>query len=188
MRGRTKFKKYRRAIYYIASLISVIPYHARIKLFESFRSTKGIKGIVIRYILLKTIAKECGDNVSIHPNVFLFNLQNISFGNNISVHPMCYIDGAGTITIKDDVSIAHGSTILSSTHTFSNMDEPIKDQPVELKSTSIENNVWIGAKATILYGVSIESGSIVGAGAVVTKSFPENTILGGIPARIIKKR
>lgn len=150
--------------------------------------SRGNKGLVIRYILLKTIAKDCGDNVSIHPSVYLLNPQNIHIGNNVSIHPMCYLDATGGIYIDRDVSIAHGVTIMSTTHTYDDLAIPIKDQPFEVLQTTIEENVWIGAKATILAGIKIGSGSIVGANCVVTKLVPPDVIVAGVPAKIIKKR
>ena len=157
-------------------------------MFVGCRRTLGYKGLVLRYALLKTIAKSCGDNVSIHPDVYLFSVSQMVFGNNVSIHPMCYIDASGEIDIGNDVSIAHATTILSTTHTFDNLDVPIKDQQIEKRKTVIEDNVWIGAKATILCGNVICSGSVVAAGAVVTHDVSANTIVAGVPARVIGER
>ncbi len=153
-----------------------------------FRKTTGHKGLVIRYALVKTLAKSCGDNVSIHPDVYLFSVAQLTLGNNVSIHPMCYIDAAGEICIGNDVSIAHATTVLSTTHTFGDPDVPIKDQPIEKHKTVIEDNVWIGAKATVLCGNTVHSGAVVAAGAVVTRDVPANSIVGGVPAKVIKER
>jgi acetyltransferase-like isoleucine patch superfamily enzyme len=157
-------------------------------LLDHFGSTKGNIGLVIRYILLKTVAKSCGDNVSIYPNVYLFSIQNLSIGTNVSIHPMCYLDAVGGIEIGNDVSIGHGATIMSSTHHYEERAIPIKDQPLELKLTCISDNVWIGAKATVLYGRNVGSGSIIAANCVVTQDIPRNVIVGGVPSRILKHR
>ena len=101
---------------------------------------------------------------------------------------MCYIDATGEIEIGDDVSVAHGSTILSSNHIYKDIDIPIKDQGMENRRTIICNNVWLGAKSTILGGVVIQSGNVVAAGAVVTKNFEKNSVLAGVPAKIIQRR
>jgi acetyltransferase-like isoleucine patch superfamily enzyme len=101
---------------------------------------------------------------------------------------MCYVDATGGIAIGNDVSIAHGTSIMSTTHKYENIDIPIKDQGFNSSKTVIRNNVWIGAKATILSGILIESGSIVAANAVVTKDIAKNTVVGGVPAKIIKER
>lgn len=187
-RGRDKFNKFKPVIMLLVRICSVLPCKMREKLFEHFRMTKGNIGLVSRYVFLKVTAKDCGDNVSIHPNVYMFNIRNLSIGNNVSIHPMCYIDATGGISIGNDVSIAHGATIMSTTHRYEQRDIPIKDNPVESRFTVVENNVWIGAKATVLAGIKVGTGSVIGAGAVVTKDVQENTIVGGVPAIKIKDR
>jgi len=187
-RGREKFKKYRIILDILSNLLRLFPNQIRIVFFNHFRMVQGNKGLAIRFILLKTILKNCGQNISVHPNVFLFNVSNLSIGNNVSIHPMCYIDAAGGIFIGNDVSIAHNVTILSSTHNYDNLDIAIKDQKIELKETKILDNVWIGAKATILAGKLVSKGVIIGAESLVVSDIPENCIVGGIPAKIIKKR
>lgn len=187
-RGRDKFYRYKKYIMLLSKFLGVIPLAIRNKLFERFRMTKGIKGIVLRYALLKSIATQCGDNVSIQPGVYLLNPEKVSFGNNVSVHPMCYLDASGEIIIGNDVSIAHGVTVMSTEHIFEDIYKPIKDQGIIEQKTIINDNVWIGAKATILAGNKIGAGSIIAANAVVTKDVPNYTIVGGIPARTIKTR
>lgn len=187
-RGRDKFYKYKKYIILLSKFFGIMPLRIRLKIFEHFRMTKGIKGIVIRYALLKSITAHCGDNVSIQPGVYILNPEKISFGDNVSVHPMCYLDATGGIFIGNDVSLAHGVTVMSSQHNFEDAYKPIKDQGVTLQKTIINENVWIGAKATILAGKIVESGSIVGANTVITKNVDANSVVVGIPGRTIKKR
>lgn len=189
-RGRDKFKKYKKIINLISKLYSLFPLKFRKKLFEHYRMKKGIKGLVIRYALLKTIAKSCGDNVSIHENVYMLHPENINIGNNVSIHPMCYLecgDNEG-IFIGNDVSIAHGTSILSNTHLFNQTEIPIKDQGTLSKKVVIEEDVWIGTKVTILCGITIKKGSILGANTLVNKNVNEYSIMGGVPAKLLKKR
>ena len=187
-RGRDKFLKYRSFILFFVRLFSVFPNKFLNKLLIFFRGTKGNKGLVIRYILLKCLAKSIGENVSVHPGVYLFSPEGLSIGNNVSIQPMCYIDASGEIEIGNDVSIAHGVTLLSTSHSYSDLNLVIKDQELIKKKTVINSNVWLGAKATILCGVTIETGSIVGAGAVVCTDIRMNSVVGGVPAKLIKKR
>lgn len=188
IRGRDKFQKYKVFIIFFVKVFSLVPTTLNIKLLNTCRYINGQKGLLIRYVIFKNIAISCGENVSIHPGVYFFNTNNISIGNNVSIHPMCYIDGAGGIDIGSDVSIAHGVTIMSSAHKFSQIEIPIKDQGISLHKTIIKSNVWIGAKSTILGGTAIENGSIVAAGAVINKSVDSFTIVGGIPGKKIKER
>ncbi len=187
-RGRDKFNKYKKLLNLLVTLVNIMPLNIRMKKMEKIRYKQGIYWIARRYILLKSLSNKVGDNVSIHEGVFLKNLFNLSLGNNVSIHPMCYIDSIGGISIGNDVSIAEGVSLISFEHKFNDINSCIKDQGLELKKIIISNNVWIGAKATILSGVKIGSGAIIAAGAVVTKDVEENSIVGGIPAKIIKMR
>ncbi|MFC4222721.1 acyltransferase [Lysinibacter cavernae] len=77
---------------------------------------------------------------------------------------------------------------MSTEHNYASRDLPIRDQGTTASKTVIESNVWIGAGAKILAGVHIESGSIVAAGAVVVSRVSANSIVGGVPAKVIKSR
>lgn len=191
-RGRDTFRKFKWAINIISSLYKIFPIKMRFRLLARHRYMRGKLGLGIRYALLKSLAQYCGDNVSVYEGVFLLNPQNLRIGNNVSIQPMCYIecgnDAESPLVIGDDVSLAHGVTVMCTTHTYDSSDISIKDQPVKNEQVIIENNVWVGAKACILSGLTISSGSIIGAGAVVTKDMEANKIYGGVPAKIIKER
>ena len=88
---------------------------------------------------------------------------------------------ADRITIGDDVAISHDVTILDSDH------HALGGKPIATSPVSIGNHVWIGTRATILQGVEIGGGCIVAAGAVVTKSMPPNSLIAGVPAKVIKE-
>lgn len=187
-RGREKFKKFEWILNILSELVCVFPVSFRKILLNFFRNMNGVIGLGIRYVLLKAIAKNIGINVGIHPGVYLLNPENLEIGNNVSIHPMCYIDSAGGVTIGNDVTIAHGTTILSTTHNYNSHSIPIKDQPINLKQTVIEDNTWIASKVTILYGVTIGRGSVIGASSVITKKVSPNSIVVGIPGKKIKSR
>lgn len=185
--GRDKFKKYKGIIRILSQFFSLFPTSIQRFLFVFFRNKNGKSGLLIRYLLLRNLAKSCGDNVSIQPNVFLFNIHLISFGNNVSIHPMCYIDGAGEIEIGNDVSIAHATSILSTNHTWDDVSMPIKYNKEAFSKVTIANDVWIGCGCRILAGVTVHQRSVVAAGAVVTSSVESNSVYGGIPAKLIKR-
>ncbi len=186
--GRDQFKKYKWLISILCGFYSLFPKKWRQRLLERARRTRGKHGLAIRYCLLKTVAISCGDNVAIMPDVYLFNASKLKIGSNVSIHPMCYIECAGYIEIGSDVSIAHGTTILSSTHTYTDKSIPIKYQRGQDKKVTIHDNVWIGAKSTILPGVKISTGCVLGANCVVTKPTEPDGVYVGIPAHRIKDR
>lgn len=187
-RGREKFDRVKPIINILVDIFRLLPRRIRVIFFERSRNVKGQMGILIRYILLKSIARHVGDNVAVFENVYIYNADNLWIGDNVSIHPMCYIQAKGGIKIEENVSIAHAVTILSVNHIYSNMDLPIKEQGIQYKKTIIKSNVWIGAKATILYGVSVGSGSIIAAGSVVNKNIENLSMSGGVPAKTIKYR
>lgn len=188
LRGRDIFNKYKPILLFLSKVVKILPLKLRIKLFVHCRNKKGLLGIGKRYILLKSIAKKIGDNVSIHPDCYILFPEKLEIGDNVSIHPMCYIDAVGGLSIGNDVSIAHAVTIMTSSHHFDRHDIPIKDQAYDVAKTEIGNNVWIGAKVTILCGNNIGSGTVIGAGAIVTHDVENNTVNVGAPARVIKER
>lgn len=192
VRGREKFSKFKSVLNLFAYFYSVFPFKMRVRLFERHRNTRGKLGLGIRYALLKSLARECGDNVAVYTGCYILNPQNLSVGSNVSFQPMCYLEcgkskDAGVV-IGNDVSIAHGATVMATSHLHGDKSIPIKDQGVEEKGVIISDNVWIGAKATVLCGVKILEGTIIGANAVVTKNTEKDSVYAGVPAKKIKDR
>lgn len=187
-RGRDQFKKFKIILNVLSLLYRIFPKKIRVLLFNIHCGQKGKIGMAFRYAILKTVIKSMGDNVSIHPYVTLKGVANLELGNNVSIHSYGYIDATGGIFIGDDVSLGNGVSIISFEHNFEKLDVPIKDQGHTDKPVVIENNVYTGSKVTILGGITIGTGSIIGANAVVAKSIPEYSIAVGVPAKVIKTR
>lgn len=93
----------------------------------------------------------------------------------------------GPVTIGSHVNLAQGITVTALNHNFSDTTKRIDEQGISTSPVTIEDDVWVGANAVILPGVTIGRHAVVAAGAVVTSDVPANTIVGGIPARIIKE-
>ena len=109
--------------------------------------------------------------------------KNIKVGKNVFINACCKFQDQGGIEIGSGVLIGHNVTLATSNHD----ERPNFRQNIYPKPIKIGDNVWIGSNATILAGVTIGNGAIVGANAVVTKDVPENTIVAGVPAKIIRK-
>lgn len=172
----------------ICKFYSIFPKGIQTKVLVRHRKQTGNMGLVIRYALLRNLAKHVGDNVSIQSDVYLFNVQELIIRDNVNIHPMTYIEAYDGVEIGNNVSIAHSTTIMAVTHNFDDVNTPIKDQGITGLPIKIEDNVWIGAKATILGGNILGAGSIIGAGSVVTKNVNKNTVVAGVPAKVIKER
>lgn len=187
-RGRVTFQRYKFIMNTLSIIFRIFGRKINNYFFVLSRYKKGKIGLAIRYIFLRNIVKSIGSNVSIFEGVFILNPENLSIGNNVSIHPMCYIDAIGNISIANDVSIAHSVSIISFEHQFSDSQISIKDQKLVINPINIKDNVWIGLKATILSGVTVNSGSVIGANALVNKDVQANTVVAGVPARIINIR
>ena len=185
--GRDKFRKTKFFINILVGILKVLPRAILIFLWDLFTNYRQILFVGLRYIILKILIKDCGDNVKIGSNVQILGWENLTIGNNVSIHANCYIDANGTIKIGDNVSIAHNTTLLSANHGWSDRSLPIKYNPVSFAPLSIDCDVWVGCGCRILSGVTLGKRSIVAAGAVVNKSVTPGVIVGGKPARIIKE-
>ena len=109
--------------------------------------------------------------------------KNIHVGENVFINSGCKMQDQGGIYIGDDVLIGHNACLLTLNHA----PEPDARADMYPDSIHIEDKAWLGSNVTVLPGVTIGEGAIVAAGAVVTKDVPANTIVGGVPAREIKK-
>ena len=110
----------------------------------------------------------------------------ITIGNNVGIGEFAYLGGAGGLTIGDDCIIGQYFSCHPENHNFGQSDLPIRLQGVSRKGITIGQNCWIGAKVTILDGVTVGENCVIAAGAVVTKNVPQNSLVGGVPARVIK--
>jgi len=148
-------------------------------------------GNKIRVLLCKHLFLKCGNNVLIGKKAHFGYGTSIEIGSNSSIGPRAVILGmgwGGALTIGDNVMMGPDVVICASEHVHSNLDIPMCQQGSFTSKVVIEDDVWIGLRSIILQGVSIGKGTIVGAGAVVTKDIPPYSIVGGVPAKVIKSR
>jgi len=145
----------------------------------------------LSFLLSKKKFGQFGDGSVIRPGVYCVNASNIFLGKNITIRPgsMFFADSAanGSIKIADNVLIGSSVHIYVTTHKFSDPSKHIYYQGFEKpKSVNIEEGCWIGANSTILPGVSIGMNSVIGAGSIVTKDVPRNSLVAGNPAKLIR--
>ncbi len=107
--------------------------------------------------------------------------RNIHIGRNVFINSGCHFQDQGGIYIGDDVLIGHNVILATVDHDLNPYDRRNHYAPIR-----IGNRVWIGSGAIITKGVSIGDGAVIAAGAVVTKNVEKNTVVGGVPARVIK--
>lgn len=160
-----------------------------VRLYMGSMRFEGMWALGLRRKLIALITGQRRGVLNIFANVFIESFEGLKVGNHVSINRDSNLSCMGGITIGDHVAIGHGTSIISTNHSYSDPEVPINYQPIILSPVVIGTNVWIGARVTILAGVSIADGSIIAAGAVVTKSITEpNMIIGGVPAKPIKSR
>ena len=135
---------------------------------------------------MKTMS--CGACFYAHTGVIMLYPQNITIGNNVSLNRNTMITAKAKVSIGNDVIIGPNVIINSGNHKTSNTKLPIRKQGHELTPIIIEDDVWIGANAVVLAGTTLGKGSVIGAGAVVTKNIEPYSIVGGVPAHQISIR
>jgi acetyltransferase-like isoleucine patch superfamily enzyme len=176
---------------FVAPGVSIVGGHRRIRTKPKLKiernvilQTDAIKGI--------EFGSGCtiGEGTKIRPSGYYGGElgEGLRVGERSAIGVNSYIGCSGFIHIGDDVIIGPNFTAIAENHIFSDNAIPIKNQGVSRSEIRINSNVWIGCNVTILSGVTIGSGCVIAAGAVVTKSYPENSVIGGVPARLIRER
>ena len=155
---------------------------------EALKITSEINGKYnppekIRELFSKLTESEIDETFGLFPPFYTDCGKNIKIGKNVFINACCRFQDQGGIEIGDGTLIGHNTTIATLNHDFN----PAKRQNLTPSRVKIGKNVWIGSDCTILPGVEIGDGAIIGAGSVVTKSIPTNTIAVGNPARVIKE-
>jgi len=132
--------------------------------------------------------KKLGKGSTIMRDFVVRGPHGISIGDFVNINYRCTLDGNGGLDIGDYVMIGQNVTILTTTHRFDRTDVLIRGQGDIHLPIKIEDNVWIGANVVILPGVTVGTGSVLAAAAVVTKSVPPYAIVAGVPAKVVRFR
>lgn len=136
----------------------------------------------IRDLLSQITGTEIDESTIVFTPLYINYGKHTKIGKNVFINFDCVFLDLGGITIEDNVLIAPKVSLLSEGHPIS----PADRQSLVPGHIHIKKNAWIGANATILPGVTIGENAVVAAGAVVSKDVPDNTVVGGVPAKVIK--
>lgn len=136
----------------------------------------------IRERLGEVIGKEVDGSTTIFAPFYTNFGRFISLGNHIFINHACSFLDMGGITLEDHVLVGPKVNLITENHPLN----PADRRSMICKPIVIKRNAWIGAGATILPGVTIGKNAVIAAGAVVSKDVPDNTIVGGVPAKVIK--
>jgi acetyltransferase-like isoleucine patch superfamily enzyme len=114
--------------------------------------------------------------------------EGLIIGNNVGISQNCFIQVRGKVEIGSNVMFGPYVSIFSENHGYTDTDTPMIEQETARMGVILGDDIWVGSGAKILDGVTLGKGCIVAAGAIVTKSFPEYSIVGGIPAKLLSSR
>ena len=153
-----------------------------------FKNNRFESGIIIDYP--RNIKFGSNSYFGIDCKIYASEYSNIKIGSNVTFNSNVMINarGKGKIIIGDEVLIGPNVVLRSNNHSYEKLDQPIISQGMTEGEIIIENNVWIGSNCVILPNCRIGKGAIIAAGAVVTADVETNCIVGGIPAKFIRRR
>ncbi len=173
--------------------IAAIEANVRIRYADGVRLASGVyldEGV---YLHALPNGITIGENSYImnHAELHVYNFRHlphagITIGKNCLISEFNVLRGQGGITIGDNVYTAPHVQILAVNHVYSDPSKPIIQQGITAQGIVIEDDAWIGAGAIILDGVRVGKGAVIAAGAVVSSDVPAHTVVGGVPARVIK--
>lgn len=152
-----------------------------LKLIQELNSSDTSNGV--RGILSQIIGNEVDKSTILFPPFYTNFGKFTTIGKEVFINHACSFLDMGGITIEDNVLIGPKVNLITESHPIN----PNDRRALVTKPITIKKNVWIGAGATILPGVTIGKNAIVAAGAVVTKDVPNDVIVGGVPAKLIKQ-
>jgi acetyltransferase-like isoleucine patch superfamily enzyme len=138
----------------------------------------------VRQRLSEIIGTDIDESTTIFPPFYINFGRFTTLGKNVFINHACSFLDIGGITIEDNVMIGPRVNITSENHPL----DPADREALIPKPVMIRRNAWIGAGATILPGVTIGENAVVAAGAVVSRDVPANTVVAGIPAKVVKEQ
>ncbi len=173
----------------LSSLVCLAIYYGFAQYLPASHSFWGgvIHSKSIRYVLCKRVFKKCGSNVNIERKASFGSGREIEIGDNSGLGINSNVPS--NIVIGNNVMMAPNCFILSQNHKFDRLDIPMIKQGASIsKRTIIEDDVWIGRDVLMTPGRTIRTGTIIAARCVLAKDFPEYSIVGGNPSKLIRDR
>lgn len=137
----------------------------------------------VRQMLSRLFGRQVDETLRVFPPFYTDFGKNTTIGKNVFINACCHFQDQGGITLGDGCLIGHNVVFATLNHGFAPADRAsLYPAPIVLGK-----NVWVGSNSTLLQGIRIGDNAVIGAGSVVTKDVPANTIVGGVPARILRQ-
>ncbi len=185
-KGEKAFRLVKPLLLAFVAFLYLLPRFLARGIFGWTRGVPGYFGIALRYAFLKRLFGEVGENIAVMPGAyFIGDFSTASFGSHISLWNNTWIDCDG-LQMGSHVMLSHNASIISGRHRYDQEGVMMRDS-VDASPVVIGDNVWIGAGARIIGPVIIGSNVVIAANAVVIKDIESNTVVGGIPSKVLKK-
>jgi acetyltransferase-like isoleucine patch superfamily enzyme len=152
------------------------------------RPIPSLLGAALRWAYCRVTFARLDGFCFIRPGARIHYSCGMSVGRNLHLNGGTFIDARGGLTLGNDVLVGPNAVLLTSQHHWSDPSLPIVVQGHELAPTRIGDDVWIGANAVVLPGLHVATGTVVGAGAIVTEDTEPYTIVAGVPAKVVGTR
>lgn len=137
----------------------------------------------VRQMLSRLFGRQVDETLRVFPPFYTDFGKNTTIGKNVFINACCHFQDQGGITLGDGCLIGHNVVFATLNHGFAPTDRAsLYPAPIVLGK-----NVWVGSNSTLLQGIRIGDNAVIGAGSVVTKDVPANTIVGGVPATILRR-
>ena len=156
--------------------------------FAVVRWIPGIVGVGARWLVLSTVLGETNGPFRVLESVVIEYPRRLKIGRHVGINYGAWISARGGVSIGEDSIVGPYSVIHSANHVIEDVNVPVRLQDYDLRPVSIGRDVWIGAHATVLPGVTIGDRAVVAAGAVVTRDVAAGDVVAGVPARPISSR
>lgn len=186
MSGRSFYNKYSVIIEVLVKIFSFLPSPVLRYAYCFFKILEGPFGLLGRYLIVRNLCASCGRIVMIGPRVTIKSFEGLSIGERVNVHEGVYIDAVGGVSIGDDSSVGHGSSILSFEHQWDDLSVAMKYNPLRTAPVKIGNNVIVSCGSRVLSGASLGDRTFIAAGCVVTSGEYCSALYGGVPAKKLK--
>lgn len=173
----------------ISTIVCLALYYSFAQYLPASYEIGGRVSMKFRRFLCKRIFKFCGDNVNIERKAHFGSGRNLIIGNNSGLGINCNVPS--NIKIGENVMMGPNCFVIKYNHSFDRTDIPMNKQGFQTSEnvqTVIDDDVWIGMNVLMTSGKHIKKGSIIGAGCLLCKDFPEYSIVGGNPSRLIRTR
>lgn len=138
--------------------------------------------------LLQIMGAKVGKRVHIYPGVWIAPGRNLTIEDDVDLAKDVLINSSGGVFIGKRTLVGYRTQLISTNHSIPPVGEKFPISGDDHKAIKIEQDVWIGGNCLITAGVTIGEGSVIAAGSVVTKDVAKNSIVGGVPAKLIRMR